>query len=73
MTETQTFSKPLDPVVAETPDSRWTRLRGYNVVMGTLHLLQGLAVVALANDFSLPSKSTMASEGGAPGSVPGGR
>ena len=54
MTDTQTFEKPLDPVVAETPDSRWTRLRGYNVVMGTLHLVQGLLVVALANDFSLP-------------------
>lgn len=54
MTET----KPIDQVVADTPASRWSRLRAYNVVMGLLHLVQGILVVALATDFSLPVTAT---------------
>ncbi len=41
------------------------RLRGYNLGMGVLHAVQGVAVVALANDFSLPV--TAAFLAGAPG------
>lgn len=51
---TTTFEKPIDQLVADTPDNRWTRLRGYNVGMGLLHLAQGILVLVLANDFSLP-------------------
>lgn len=36
------------------PADRLTRLRRSNLVMGALHLLQGIAVLALANGFSLP-------------------
>ena len=34
------------------------RLRGYNVGMGLLHAIQGIAVVALSNDFALPVTGT---------------
>src|SRR5689334_14063089 len=34
------------------------RLRPYNLVAGTLHVAQALAIVLLANDFSLPVGAT---------------
>lgn len=40
-----------------TPQARGERLRGlrrFNVAMGTLHLVQGVAMLALASTFSLP-------------------
>jgi hypothetical protein len=40
------------------PESRFRRLRAYNVVMGSLHLIQAIAVLALANDFALPVTAT---------------
>lgn len=36
------------------PADRLARLRRSNLVMGALHLLQGIAVLALANGFALP-------------------
>ena len=59
MTTATSQGKPLDETVAATSDSRWARLRGYNVVMGLLHLAQGIAVLILANDFSLPVTGTL--------------
>ena len=38
--------------------SRYTRLRLYNQVMGGLHLVQGLAILVLRNDFALPVHGT---------------
>ena len=38
----------------EVTDQTFGRLRTYNWVMGALHAVQGLAVVALATDFTLP-------------------
>lgn len=35
-------------------DATFARLRIYNLVMGVLHAVQGVAVVALATDFTLP-------------------
>ncbi|MDI6900953.1 MAG: heliorhodopsin HeR [Anaerosomatales bacterium] len=35
-------------------DRRFKRLRIYNVVMGSFHAGQGVAIVALSNDFGLP-------------------
>jgi hypothetical protein len=35
-------------------ESRFRRLRAYNVFMGTLHLLQAILILVLANDFALP-------------------
>jgi hypothetical protein len=57
--------KPIDPVVADLPESRWRRLRAYNVGMGSLHLIQGLIILALANGFALPVTATFLS--GPPG------
>ena len=44
-----------------------TRLRLYNAVMGVLHALQGLAILILANDFTLPVNGTFLE--GPPGSA----
>lgn len=53
-------------------DSRLTanrgRLRIYNLLMGVLHAVQGAAVLALANDFSLPVVGTFMQ--GPPGAEP---
>ena len=41
--------------MAQILDSKsFLRLRYYNLIMGTVHLLQGILVLALATDFSLP-------------------
>jgi hypothetical protein len=37
---------------------RHSRLRPYNVAMGLLHAAQGIAILALANDFALPVIAT---------------
>jgi hypothetical protein len=36
------------------PDQTISRLRWFNLAMGMLHLVQGLAIVALSNDFRAP-------------------
>lgn len=48
--------------------TRSSRLRIYNVIMGLLHLGQGVLVLALANDFSLPVIATFMD--GPPGAMP---
>ena len=40
------------------PENSLSRLRWYNVGMGLLHAIQGIAVVALSNDFALPVTGT---------------
>lgn len=45
---------------------RVDRLRAYNAVMGLLHAVQGVAILLLANDFSLPVTATFLD--GPPGS-----
>lgn len=42
-----------DMTLSREPQRSW-RLRAYNVIMGVLHAAQGAAVLALANDFTLP-------------------
>jgi hypothetical protein len=37
-----------------TTETRFRRLRIYNLVMGAFHALQGIVVLAIANDFALP-------------------
>lgn len=54
MSTSPTSEKQIDAQVADTPESRWVRLRGYNVAMGGLHLLQGFLILFLANEFALP-------------------
>ena len=46
----------------------FTRLRTYNLLMGFLHLAQGILVLVLANDFSLPVIATYMD--GPPGAAP---
>ncbi len=49
-------------------EQRLRRLRGYNLVMGAIHALQGVAILALANDFALPVTATFLE--GPPGAAP---
>ncbi len=50
-------------------DKRFTRLRLYNLVMGLFHFGQGVAIVALSNDFKLPVTISLLQ--GPPGTPPG--
>ena len=38
--------------------SKFARLRRFNIVMGLFHALQGIAILALANEFALPVTAT---------------
>jgi hypothetical protein len=49
-------------------EARLKRLRWYNVVMGLVHAAQGVIILVLANDFSLPVVGTFMD--GPPGSEP---
>lgn len=51
-----------------TAEGKPDRLRIYNFIMGLLHLAQGMAVLMLANDFTLPVVATFMT--GAPGQAP---
>ncbi len=50
-------------------ETRFKRLRIYNLVMGLFHFVQGAALVALSNDFSLPVTASFMQ--GPPGTPPG--
>jgi Heliorhodopsin len=43
---------------ATTPGRRFGRLRAFNVAMGVVHAAQGVAVLVLSTDFSLPVTAT---------------
>ncbi len=52
-------------------ESRFKRLRIYNAVMGLFHAAQGVAIVALSNDFALPvTASFLQGPPGSPAGVP---
>ena len=68
MTAATLDHKPLDHTVADTPESRWRRLRAYNTAMGALHLIQALLILVLANDFALSVTATFLE--GPPGTEP---
>ena len=52
-------------------EHRFDRLRLYNLVMGLFHLVQGIAIVALSNDFKLPvTASFLAGPPGTPPATP---
>lgn len=44
----------LEKLAEPAKDGRFLRLRFYNIFMGFLHLMQGIAVIWLSNDFSVP-------------------
>ena len=48
---------------------QFKRLRFYNALMGTFHLVQGAVIVALSNDFKLPVTASFLA--GPPGTLPG--
>jgi len=50
-------------------EKRFIRLRWYNVIMGFFHAAQGVAILALSNDFSLPVTASFMQ--GPPGTPPG--
>ncbi len=54
--------------MADIDGATLSRLRRYNLAMGVLHLVQGLAILALSNDFSLPVYATFMK--GPPGDAP---
>jgi hypothetical protein len=54
--------------VNEIPPNRARRLRLYNLLMGGLHAVQGAAILALSNDFTLPVHATFMQ--GPPGDAP---
>ena len=54
--------------MAELHDRTLSRLRRYNLAMGMLHLVQGLAILVLSNDFALPVHATFMK--GPPGDAP---
>lgn len=56
VTSSTSFSDPNTPQTAS--DRRYRRLRIFNGLMGALHFAQAIAVLALANDFSLPVTAT---------------
>jgi hypothetical protein len=39
-------------------DQRYGRLRRFNIIMGFFHAIQGVLILALANDFALPVTAT---------------
>jgi hypothetical protein len=55
----QRVKRTDDGVTGEAERGRYTRrLRWYNAVIGTVHAVQGLLILALANDFALPVTAT---------------
>jgi hypothetical protein len=44
--------------MAQSTNSTYARLRVFNAAMGTLHLLQGAAMLVLSSDFTLPLRTT---------------
>ena len=44
------------------PEEVFTRLRLFNAVMGCLHLVQGVAMLILSNDSTLPLRQTFLNE-----------
>lgn len=52
-------------------EARFARLRSYNLTMGMFHLIQGIAIVMLSNDFTLPvTASFLAGPPGTPPAAP---
>ena len=59
---TESSPPTTGPGTVELSDERLSHLRRFNAAIGGLHLVSGLAMVALANDFEL-SVSTLALNG----------
>ena len=54
--------------MTESGDRVYERLRLFNGAMGCLHLLQGLAMLALSNSITFPLRTTFLNSSGPPGS-----
>lgn len=60
----------VDDYLEALQDRQFKRLRIYNAVMGIIHLLQAIAVLALTNDFSLPVTTSFLNSPPGSGPVP---
>jgi Heliorhodopsin len=47
-------ARPLIAPPADTPDSTYRGLRNFNLVMGFLHLVQGILMIVISNDTTYP-------------------
>ena len=47
-------TKTTTPEVVDTPERIYTGLRRFNIVMGFLHLVQGILMIVLSNDTTYP-------------------
>lgn len=68
MGSTTNAEVPTDSSERAGSDQRFARMRKYNVAMGALHVLQALAIILLATDFTLPVTATFMT--GPPGTPP---
>jgi hypothetical protein len=59
---------PRSIVSTLTDESRYTKLRRFNIIAAVVHAAQAVAVVVLANDFALPMTATYMA--GPPGTAP---
>jgi len=55
-------------MTAPANETRYARLRSYNLAMGAVHLAQAIVILALSNDFALPVHATFME--GPPGAEP---
>jgi len=55
-------------MTAPATETRYARLRSYNLAMGAVHLAQAIVILALSNDFALPVHGTFMQ--GPPGAEP---
>ena len=62
-------SHPATAAAAVLPEGRASSLRRWNIGIGSLHAIQGIAVLALATAFALPVTATFMA--GPPGTPPG--
>ena len=56
-------------MMSESEDRLYARLRVFNAAMGSLHLLQGLAMLALSSSLTPPLRTTFLNSSGPPGTA----
>ena len=56
-----------NPIVI--PEARRTGLRRYNLIAGTFHLVQAIAILVMSNDFALPVNATYLQDAPHPGAA----
>ncbi len=62
------MSTQIEQPSGKTDTGKFGRLRRFNIIMGFFHAIQGVAILALSNDFALPVTATFLDD--APGLAP---